>query len=425
MEGHGGGSRVGGASHCVDAGRLLICVSLANLCVRYVTHCCRVPNSGPKRKTVRDAHVFGWPLITPQAGRLSAMLPTILTTDSLTLTIPAPADADEVTKLCQDPAIQKWTTVPVPYTRESAVAFIEDVALPDWEKGSPTWFIRATTTNGAQADSPILGAIGLARRGDTISEIGYWLAPDARGRGVMAEAVQRVLDFGFEDLGLEAIQYSCFLIDNELNWPSAKVAWRSGFTFEGLVRKNSQSNRGVAVGTLLGSILKDDPRSPQHAWFGPSANHPAIPDSRNPEALVRQFHETYGLPIVSDGPNSDRDRVHMRMALVAEEFSELVGAVYGSKARGLMERAFAKAVASDSRERDTVETADALADLVYVIYGMALELGIPMRDVLAEVQASNLSKLGADGKPIYREDGKVMKGPGFFPPNIPRVLGLD
>ena len=125
------------------------------------------------------------------------MLPTILTTDSLTLTIPAPADADEVTKLCQDPAIQKWTTVPVPYTRESAVAFIEDIALPDWEKGSPTWFFRATTTNGAQADSPILGAIGLARRGDTISEIGYWLAPDARGRGVMAEAVQRVLDFGF------------------------------------------------------------------------------------------------------------------------------------------------------------------------------------------------------------------------------------
>ena len=62
---------------------------------------------------------------------------------------------------------------------------------------------------------------------------------------------------------------------------------------------------------------------------------------------------------------------------------------------------------------------------MYVIYGMALELGIPMADVLAEVQASNLSKLGADGRPIYREDGKVLKGPNFFNPDIPRALGLS
>ena len=55
---------------------------------------------------------------------------------------------------------------------------------------------------------------------------------------------------------------------------------------------------------------------------------------------------------------------------------------------------------------------------------MALELGIPLGDVLREVQASNMSKLGADGKPIYREDGKVLKGPGFFDPDIAGALGL-
>ncbi|PWF26692.1 GNAT family N-acetyltransferase [Ancrocorticia populi] len=349
------------------------------------------------------------------------MLPKILTTHQLRLDVPSLADADEVTVLCQDPEIQKWTTIPVPYGREDAVSFIQDVALPGWEKDSPTWFIRATTTDS----SPILGAIGLTKSAPSIAEIGFWLAPEARGRGVMIEALQKVVDFGFAELGLEAIQYSCYVINGEPNWPSAKVAWRAGFTFEGKLRKNLVTNQGEAIGSLVGSLLKDDPRSPQHAWFGPSLVRPAIPDSRDPEALVRQFHETYGLPIVSDGPNSDRERVHMRMALVAEEFSELVGAVYGYDARSLIEEAFAKGVASDTGARDTVETADALADLVYVIYGMALELGIPMRDVLAEVQASNLSKLGSDGKPIYREDGKVLKGPGFFPPDIPRVLGLD
>ena len=66
----------------------------------------------------------------------------------------------------------------------------------------------------------------------------------------------------------------------------------------------------------------------------------------------------------------------------------------------------------------------ALGDIVYVVYGMALELGIPLAEVLAEIQASNLSKLGSDGKPVYREDGKVLKGPDYFPPDIPKALGL-
>lgn len=115
----------------------------------------------------------------------------------------------------------------------------------------------------------------------------------------------------------------------------------------------------------------------------------------------------------------------MRMSLVAEEFSELVGAAYGKKARGLIEEAFQAARAADDHTRDTIEVADALGDLVYVIYGMALELGIPMGPLLHEIQRSNLSKLGADGKPIYREDGKVLKGDDFFPPNVAGVLGLE
>ena len=145
-------------------------------------------------------------------------------------------------------------------------------------------------------------------------------------------------------------------------------------------------------------------------------------DGRDPEALVREFHQTYAMPIAEDAPSVDRERIHMRMALIAEEFSELMTAVYGERAGQLVDEAFGAAVATDDHSRDVVETADALGDLVYVIYGMALETGIPLPAVLAQIQASNLSKLGADGTPIYREDGKVLKGPGFFPPDVAGVL---
>ena len=137
---------------------------------------------------------------------------------------------------------------------------------------------------------------------------------------------------------------------------------------------------------------------------------------------MRRFHHVYGLPVQTDGASLQRESLDMRMSLIAEEFSELVGAVYGKAARGEIESSYRRAVAADDGARDTVETADALADLIYVIYGMALETGIDLASVLAEVQRSNMSKLGADGKPVYREDGKVLKGPDYFPPNVEAVL---
>lgn len=142
----------------------------------------------------------------------------------------------------------------------------------------------------------------------------------------------------------------------------------------------------------------------------------------DPEGLVRVFHEVYRVPVRTDSPRADGDRIPMRMALIAEEFAELVGAVYGAPAQAVMEEAYPRAAALDDGSRDVVETADAIGDLVYVLYGMALECGIPLADVLAEIQASNLSKLGADGKPILREDGKVLKGPGYHRPDVTGVL---
>lgn len=116
--------------------------------------------------------------------------------------------------------------------------------------------------------------------------------------------------------------------------------------------------------------------------------------------MVKEFHRTYGVPIADKPGMLDPERSRMRKEILREEFEEYRSA----------------------HNRDLVETADALADMVYVIYGTALEYGIPLDDVLAEVHRSNMSKLGADGKPVYREDGKVLKGPSYFPPDIEGVM---
>ncbi|MBM1106325.1 nucleoside triphosphate pyrophosphohydrolase family protein [Aurantibacter crassamenti] len=73
---------------------------------------------------------------------------------------------------------------------------------------------------------------------------------------------------------------------------------------------------------------------------------------------------------------------------------------------------------------DMVEVADALGDMLYILCGTIIEHGMQYKieEVFEEIQRSNMSKLGADGKPIYREDGKVLKGPNYFKPNIQNIL---
>jgi len=76
---------------------------------------------------------------------------------------------------------------------------------------------------------------------------------------------------------------------------------------------------------------------------------------------------------------------------------------------------------------DLVEVADALGDMLYILCGTMIEHGLQdkIEDVFNEIQRSNMSKLGADGQPIYREDGKVLKGPNYFKPNIAKILGTE
>jgi len=254
----------------------------------------------------------------------------------------------------------------------------------------------------------------------------------------MTRAVAALIDTAFDPSGplaLSALRWRCDIHETSHgpvpNWASWKVAWSLGFQREGRVRR-FLPNDGRLHDGWIATLLPDDPREPRAPWDGPVETGGVLPlvahdgvgerEGDDPEALVRRFHHVYGLPVQTDGASLERESLDMRMSLIAEEFSELVGAVYGQAARAEIESSYRRAVAADDGTRDTVETADALADLIYVIYGMALETGIDLASVLAEVQRSNMSKLGADGKPVYREDGKVLKGPDYFPPNVEAVL---
>lgn len=122
---------------------------------------------------------------------------------------------------------------------------------------------------------------------------------------------------------------------------------------------------------------------------------------------VTAFHALYNAPIHFEPtpglPQMDDDRLQLRLDLIEEEFNELKDA---------------------TRERDIVEMADAMGDIIYVVCGFAIEAGIDLGAVVQEIQASNMTKLGADGLPVLREDGKVLKGPNYRKPDIRKVLGL-
>ena len=116
---------------------------------------------------------------------------------------------------------------------------------------------------------------------------------------------------------------------------------------------------------------------------------------------VKKFMETFGQEI-KEKPNFPNDKItSLRYELIREELDELKEAI---------------------DKRDLKEVADALTDILYVTYGAGHAFGIDLDKCFEEVQNSNMSKLGVDGKPIYNEKGKVMKGPNYFKPNLAKYV---
>ena len=116
---------------------------------------------------------------------------------------------------------------------------------------------------------------------------------------------------------------------------------------------------------------------------------------------VKDFMEIYGQEVKTKASFPNEKIIQLRYDLIKEELDELSLAI---------------------KEKDIIEVADALTDLLYVVYGAGHAFGIDLDKCFAEVQRSNLSKLNIDGKPIYNENGKVMKGPNYSKPNLKQFL---
>ena len=116
---------------------------------------------------------------------------------------------------------------------------------------------------------------------------------------------------------------------------------------------------------------------------------------------VKQFMQTFGQEVKTKASFSDEKTNQLRLDLISEELEELKNAM---------------------ASKDLLEVADALTDILYVTYGAGHAFGINLDKCFDEVQNSNMSKLGSDGKPIYNDSGKVMKGPDYFKPDLTKFL---
>ena len=127
---------------------------------------------------------------------------------------------------------------------------------------------------------------------------------------------------------------------------------------------------------------------------------------------VREFHEAFGLPVSERPRIPSVKEINLRAKLIKEEYKE---AMYALRVAHYH---------SNDELGALVDLAKELADLRYVVEGTAETFGIPLDEVYEIVHQSNMSKLGSDGKPIHREDGKVLKGPDYFPaePKIRELL---
>ena len=117
--------------------------------------------------------------------------------------------------------------------------------------------------------------------------------------------------------------------------------------------------------------------------------------------LAGDFMTAFGQEVLTEPTLPSAHLAKLRLELIREEFEELTVA---------------------TNAMDIVEIADALTDILYVVYGAGHAFGIDLDECYQEVHRSNMSKLGADGKPIYREDGKILKGPNYFHPNLKDIL---
>ncbi|EPH39276.1 GNAT family N-acetyltransferase [Streptomyces aurantiacus] len=189
------------------------------------------------------------------------MEPVTLTTERLLLRAFTPADTDEVYAACQDPEIQRWTTIPSPYARVDAEGFTGRMVPDGWRYDTEyTWAVRP------RGGGPLLAATSLHHPRGGAWEIGFWTGREHRGQGYMTEAVQALAHWAFERLGCTRLEWRAEVG----NRGSRAVAEKAGFTIEGTLRA-ALLNKGTLRDCWVGALLPSD--------IGLTSHQPYLPAS--------------------------------------------------------------------------------------------------------------------------------------------------
>jgi len=185
------------------------------------------------------------------SGQTPGVEPVEISAGALHLRAHGPGDIRAVFEACQDPDIQRWTTVPSPYSEDDARKFVTEIVPEGWRTGRElTWAVLDSMTG------ELLASVGLGRhQGDrAIAEIGFWCAAAARGRGVTTRAVAVVCRWAFAELNLARIEWLA-VVGND---GSRRVAEKVGFTFEGTLRSRIDLGDGVRHDAWAASLLAGD-----------------------------------------------------------------------------------------------------------------------------------------------------------------------
>jgi RimJ/RimL family protein N-acetyltransferase len=213
----------------------------------YTRHCTaasRAATAHAREVTTMPGH-GGWTLTRMTTARRRQ--PT-LTRSKVVLRPWEPADADAVFAACQDVEIQRWTTVPSPYSRADAVRYVSEVAPATWDHGGAVFAVIEAATG------ELAGSIGAHGMTDGMAHVGYWTAPAARGRGLTSDALRTLTGWLLRDAGAARVE----LIVEPANVGSVRVAKAAGFTHEGLLRQRLVL-RGRRVDVAMFSMLTSDP----------------------------------------------------------------------------------------------------------------------------------------------------------------------
>jgi RimJ/RimL family protein N-acetyltransferase len=217
-----------------------------------------------------------------------------------TVTLRAPRDSDVLGSYeqCQDPLMQAWTSIPVPYTRADAETYVRRVIPGGWETDREWAFVvEAPDDSGTRR---FAGVVSLRDEGRGRAEIAYGSHPWVRGRGVMEPALRLLLDWGFAHRDLRTVLW----LAQRGNWPSRRVAWRLGFAFAGTL-PGWLEQRGALHDAWVGTLQRGEELAPRSPW-------PETPTIHGQDVVLRALRDDDLPRIVETLNDPETQRWHER-----------------------------------------------------------------------------------------------------------------